>query len=586
MQFMLSVSFTTAAIIIILGISMLLVRQYQDSLEEQNAKNNSSILNQMNLNLGNYLHNIMSVSDTVYYSIIKNTDFGKESLATINEDMRLLYDVQESALVSITIFDNNGKVMAGQPHSRIKTGVDPRQEEWFKKAQNQIENVHFSTPQVEQIFGSTDNVYHWVVSLSRSVELTVNGKTNPGVLLVNMNFTGIEQICKNVDLGKNGYTYIVDSNGEIVYHPRQQLIYSNIVSEDTAEKAKYSDGIHVDTFEGEKRQISVKTVGYTGWKIIGVSPLNEIEDNYEKSTGILWLVVLGGIFLLLIVNMLVSSRVTNPIKRLEKSVRMLENNALEAEVSIAGTYEIRHLGTTLQSLVDNTKRLMKDIVKEQEGKRKSEIDALQSQINPHFLYNTLDSVVWMIENEKYEGAITMISALAKLFRISLSKGNHIISIENEIQHIENYLIIQSVRYKNKFEYTINVDEKLLQCGTIKLIIQPIVENAIYHGMEFMGGEGLIEIKVYEKEDLFIEVIDNGPGMLAKQVEEINNGTIRSSRKKGSGIGVRNVQERIRLYFGEGYGLEVESEPDEGTMVRIRIPKKSLEKMEGEERDGK
>lgn len=586
MQFILSVSFTIAAVIIIMGISFVLVRQYQSSAREQSANNNVSVLNQMNLNLNNYLHNMMNISDTVYYSIIKNTDFGKDSLAEVNEDMRLLYDSQESSVVSIVVFDNAGDVIAGQPYSKLKLSANPKEEEWFLKSKEQIENVHFSTPQVENLFNSSDNVYHWVVSLSRAVELTVNGKTKQGVLLVNMNFTGIEQICKNVDLGEKGYTYIIDNNGEIVYHPRQQLIYNGIISEDSKRHAAYADGVHVDNFEGEKRQITVKTVGYTGWKIIGVLPVAELENAYTRNTNLLWIVVIGGIILLLIVNIVVSSRVTKPIKKLEQSVIELESNALEAEVSISGSYEVRHLGKTLKSLVINTKKLMKGIVKEQESKRKSEIDALQSQINPHFLYNTLDSVVWMIENEKYEGAITMITALAKLFRISLSKGKHIISIENEIQHVENYLIIQKVRYKNKFEYKINVEDKLLQCGTIKLIIQPFAENAIYHGLEFMDGEGMLSISVFSEDDdhLSIEISDNGPGMMPEMLEDINKGNIRSSRKKGSGIGINNVRERINLYFGEIYGVNVESEPDEGTIVKIKIPKLSLAQMERKEKD--
>jgi two-component system sensor histidine kinase YesM len=388
-----------------------------------------------------------------------------------------------------------------------------------------------------------------------------------------MNFTGIEKICKNVDLGESGYIYIVDRNGELIYHPNQQLIYGDVVRENNSVDAKYSEGNHKEIFEGVERQITVKTMGYTGWKIIGVSPTTDLSATYTKNNMFIWLVALIASALLILVNFFLSSKMTNPIKRLERAVRKLENNDLDVVVPIQGTYEIRHLGKTLQSMANSMKKLMKDIVKEQEGKRKSEMAVLQSQINPHFLYNALDSTVWMIENEQYNGAITMITALAKLFRISLSKGNNIIKVETELEHVENYLIIQNIRYKNKFTFDIKIEEDVRQCATIKLVVQPIVENAIYHGMEYMyGGDGEIYIHAFKKDSLlYIEVADNGPGMTEEQVGILLDGKAKINKTKGSGIGFHNVQERIKLYYGEEYGLEVESEPDEGTIIRMKLP---------------
>ena len=186
----------------------------------------------------------------------------------------------------------------------------------------------------------------------------------------------------------------------------------------------------------------------------------------------------------------------------------------------------------------------------------------------------------MIENERYEDAIDMVTALARLFRISLSKGKNIITVAQELQHAENYLIIQKVRYKNKFDYEIRMEPEAALCATIKLIVQPLVENSIYHGMEYMDGDGRIFIHAYVKEAaLYIEIEDNGPGMTQEQVDELARGTLKSGRGKGSGIGFHNVQERIRLYFGQNYGMEVESEPDEGTRIRIHIPARTVGEME-------
>ena len=224
---------------------------------------------------------------------------------------------------------------------------------------------------------------------------------------------------------------------------------------------------------------------------------------------------------------------------------------------------------------------MEDVVAEHESKRRSELDSLQSQINPHFLYNTLDIIVWMIENERQQDAARIVTALARLFRISLSKGKSIIPIADEIEHVRNYLTIQTLRYKNKFEYTIEVEEAVKDCATIKLIIQPLVENAIYHSMVYMDGEGEITITAKSVGDeVQIIVADNGLGMTEEMVEKLLKGELSSSKKKGSGIGVTNVNERIKLYFGQAYGLEVQSEPDEGTQMIIHLPRVNYTGEEG------
>ena len=246
-----------------------------------------------------------------------------------------------------------------------------------------------------------------------------------------------------------------------------------------------------------------------------------------------------------------------------------------------GSYELQHLGRSIGDMAKRIKKLMQDIVAEHESKRKSEFDTLQSQINPHFLYNTLDIIVWMIENEQKQEAVKVVTALARFFRISLSKGKSIITVHDELEHVRNYLTIQQMRFKNKFVYEIRAEEDTMGLACLKLMLQPLVENAIYHGMEFMDGDGLIEIQVKkEGKDLWIEVRDNGFGMTKEQVENLLSEKPHVSSRRGSGIGVKNVNERIRLYFGEDYGLIIESEPDEGCLIRCHLPvKEYVEPME-------
>jgi len=567
-QHIISVSFTVISVVGMIIVGGALSLRFINSTEDLVSENNKSMLDQVNLNLDSYLRNMMKVSDTTYYSVIKKKDLATES---IDKDMDLLYETNKDSLISICVFAEQGDVVSASPVGQLKKSVDPRQSDWFTKALTRKENLHFSTPHVQNLFIDPDYKYRWVVSLSRAVELTNNKKITSGVLLVDINFSGIEQICKNVNVGKSGYVYLVDGEGEIIYHPRQQLIYSNLIEENNKVVANYEDGNHTETFQGEKRVVTIKTVGYTGWKIVGVMPIADITSDYNQISLFAIFIMFFAIFILVFLNMFVSSRIANPIKALEKSVNKLENGVKDVDISISGSYEIQHLGKAIRSMVNQMHTLMDNIVLEQESKRKSELDALQAQINPHFLYNTLDSIIWMIENENYDGAIIMVTALARLFRISLSKGKNIITVKDEIEHARNYLTIQNIRYKNKFTYSIEADEETLNLASIKLIIQPLIENAIYHGMEFMGGDGEILVKAYIKEnDLYIDVIDNGLGMIQEVADTLLT-TESKIEKKSSGIGLKNVNERIQLYFGKSYGVKIYSEPDEGTTISIHLP---------------
>ena len=324
-------------------------------------------------------------------------------------------------------------------------------------------------------------------------------------------------------------------------------------------------------FQGKKRAVTVKTVGYTGWKIIGVAPMGGVTLNALKTRLLITFIVVFVAFLLAVINAYISTRITTPIEALEKSVNEIEAGNLNADVYVGGSYEIRHLGTSIQNMATQIRRLMDDIVAEHESKRKNEFDVLQSQINPHFLYNTLDIIVWMIENEKQADAVKVVTALARFFRISLSRGKSIITVRDEIEHVRNYLTIQHMRFKNRFTYGIEADESVMDLASVKLILQPLVENAIYHGMEFMDGDGEIRIHVYrDGDDLYMKVSDNGLGMTKEQIENMFSDKKHVASKSGSGIGVRNVNERIRLYFGSDYGLSIESELDEGTTVTIHM----------------
>ena len=250
-------------------------------------------------------------------------------------------------------------------------------------------------------------------------------------------------------------------------------------------------------------------------------------------------------------------------------MRDFEDNASDFVFEpIAGAVEVNRLSDSFEHLVKRIQQLMEEVKNEENTLRKTELKALQAQINPHFLYNTLDSISWMCEEGKTEEAVLMVNALAKLFRISISGGQEIIPIDKEIQHAECYLQIQKFRYTNQFDYEFDVDESCKEYLCNKITLQPMIENALYHGLNMID-EGHIRIGIHEAGDeIIMTVEDNGVGMTEEQVADLfkNDGTDRH------GIGVKNVNDRIKIYFGDKYGISVESELDVGTRVIIRIPK--------------
>ncbi|WP_077610534.1 sensor histidine kinase [Clostridium sp. Marseille-P2415] len=570
------VYFTVTALAASLLITFSLYQRLSTQVGEMVQEENQSLINQVARSVESYLRTVMKLSDSLYYGAVKNADLSSES---INNEITLLYDNNKDSVDNIALFSQSGSMVEAVPAARLKNSLDVTREEWFLNALEKTENQHFSYPHVQYVFENNENQYRWVVSLSRAVELTEGTSTTQGVLLVDLSYSSLEHLFDGVTTGKGGYVYLISNDGEILYHPKIQLIDSGRMQENNKIAAGYKDGNHREEFQGKTRIITVKSIGYTGWKVVGVTPKNVVSLNSIKTRLFIVFLITLILFILALINSYISSRITNPIKELEKSVGILEEGDLETPVSIGGSYEIQHLGNSIKNMAKQIRVLMDDIVAEHEAKRKQEFDTLQSQINPHFLYNTLDIIVWMIENEQKAEAVKVVTALARFFRISLSKGKSIITVRDELEHVRNYLMIQHMRFKNKFSYQIDAAEECMELTCLKLVLQPLVENAIYHGMEFMDGEGEIAINVWRTgEALYLTVKDNGLGMTEEQVSGLFSEQAHTTSKKGSGIGVKNVNERIKLYFGEKYGLTIDSEPDEGTAITIHLPAVSYSTM--------
>lgn len=561
------ISFTISAVVAMVLIGMLFYWNYSHQLDQIIQSENEMLLKQVNQSVDTYLRDMLRLSNSIYYNIIKNADIDSDP---INSELQLLYGTYSSYVESIALFDLEGNLLVTAPPALSKQETDVTHAQWFLKALDRTENLHFSSPVIQNLFINTEHRYNRVISLSSAVEITSGKSTMGGVLLIDLKYNSLTELFDHVSLANGGYIYLIDDNGELIYHPEQQLIASGLAKENHLVAATYDDGGHMEKFNGETRSIIVRTVGYTGWRIVGVIPQQGIVLNQLDNVLIIIFIFLLLFDIVILINSFISNKLTAPIKHLEESVQTLEYGDAEKTIYQGGSYEIRHLGASIQGMVDQLQQLTNDIVREHEQKQKSELDALQSQINPHFLYNALDIIVWMIEKEQPREAVNIVTALARLFRISLSRGKNIIPVRDELEHVQNYLTIQTMRYKNKFSYVIEMDDEVKNLSVIKLVVQPLVENAIYHGMDFMDGDGLITIRARIVGDEFhLSVADNGLGMKPETVARllIENTPV----SKGSGVGLKNVNERIKLYFGDRYGVLIESEPDAGTCITLVLP---------------
>ena len=620
-------AFTIISFVLLMILGLVLYQLFARRMRTSSVESTEQIVQQSVVNLEDYLANMRRISDAVYYNVIKNADLSTDS---IDREMDLIY---EAHLVSMALFTADGRLISASPIATLKENLDVTTQSWFTEALRKTDNLHFSTPHVENLFLDPACRYRWVISLSRAVEIYENGTPTMGVLLVDMNYSTIDRMMERINQDSSGqYIYLTDSSGSLIYHPKQMQINYGILTENNINEAHYQDGHHQELYLGARRQVLLNSVSYTGWKMIAVIPASAYGVDGESLRFVVILLVSIALLVMIFVNQIVSRQISLPLNRLNRSIKRMEGgDVVPADIYVGGSEEVEHLGRTLRSSMTRINQLMDDIVVEQEEKRKSEMDALQSQINPHFLYNTLDSIVWMIEGEHNKDAVFMVTQLASLFRISLSRGKNIIPIAQELRHAENYMNIQKVRYKNNFSVVFDIDENIRNYLSVKLIIQPILENAIYYGVGDMDPDDDAEIRIRgwlipdtEKEkageggaahgqtydaasgpvaartarqpdpaeanagdrahrqmiqamsvgDIYIAVSDNGYGMPPEVCENLLKDDEESRQrvpKHGSGVGLVNVHNRIRIRFGAQYGLMAASEPDEGTTITIHLP---------------
>lgn len=548
-----------------------------NTVRNSTLENNHKLLRQLVIQIDSYITGMERISEAVVndLNIQKYLENGGElESSRYNSLQQKLthYTQARDDISDILIVGHDGAIITGDPEAVINRWTPIQEKHWYTEAIRGDGQTVVSSSYVQNLIVGR---YSWVVSLSREIFSEQTG-VSLGVLLVDLKFNRIDELCRSLVIGRKGYDFIIDRIGNYVFHPSQQLVYSNLRTEPVEEVLSLLQSEDQRFYREDERYFMVETSDLTGWNIVSVTHDSDIITDWKS---VQFINAIIGLILFLIVGLAtnrISIGITKPVRQLQDIMKTVETGEFHLIGSIGGTDEIRELAHDYDIMVGRIRELVEANTKEQEMKRKSDLKALQAQINPHFLYNTLDSIIWMGEMGQSREVVKMTSALSKLFRISISKGHEIISIRDEIAHVQSYLTIQEMRYKDKFNYLIDIDPVLHDQSILKITLQPLVENAIYHGIKESDGNGFIRISgVLEENTIILEVEDNGTGMSSDELEALYQGieTSPENRKKISrqGMGLRNVHQRIRLYFGEQYGLDCHSIHGSGTTISVRFP---------------
>ncbi|PZD94411.1 sensor histidine kinase [Paenibacillus sambharensis] len=489
-------------------------------------------------------------------------------------------------IAGIMVVGAHGDYISNEMYARTSRSLT--EEQWYKEAvaakgifkmighpseRNVITHVNYRDDEVVSVVRA-------ILDPERQVPL--------GVVLIDLKLRVIAETVKDVRLGKSGYLMVVDDKGDSIYAPR----YSVAASLDK-DQLKDMSGTFAEKIGDRSFQFIYARSPFTNWATVGVFDVRESAAEVRQINLFLLIFVFAACLLGITASYYLSYSISRPITQLASTMRKVEEGNLTIRYPGTRQDEVGILGRSFNGMLTQINRLLEQVGEEQRQKREAELRSLQAHIKPHFLYNTLDTIQWLARKDGAAQAAEVVESLSRLFRIGLSKGRELILLQDELAHIRSYLEIQKTRYKDKLSYSIDSEPQSSHLLVTKLTLQPIVENAIYHGIKERRGPGMVRIRAAVKgKSLLLVVEDDGAGMDAAALQSLRTQLDRAGKlerrqshgepaQEGTGgYGLVNIQERIRLAFGWDYGIEVESEPGKGTAVSIRHP--LLEEGRGED----
>ena len=463
----------------------------------------------------------------------------------------------DSDLVSAILVTKDGNLISTDPELTMKTSADMMKEKWYQDAIHKGA-MPILTPARRTVSHTTGE--KWVISIMQEV-VDKDGK-NLGVVRLDIGYKTLEAYLDQLQLGKEGFTFIVDANHDFVYHPKKAVYSSHAEMKAMAPYLSVKNGY----VKSKQAYVSQYQIPNSGWTLIGVSSMEQL---HAVQTQILWSFIGTGLFALgvcLIGIWFVLRLWIKPLRDLQATILKVGSGHSDLRANETGSPELVDLARQFNIMLDRIDQLMIAVKEEEQNVRRYELQALSSQINPHFLYNTLDTIVWMAEFNDSKRVVKVTKSLAKYFRLALNQGHEQISLKDEIDHVRQYLFIQKQRYGEKLQYEIKELKQYDDYKIPKLILQPLVENAIYHGIKEMNRQGMIRVSVSENDtQLIVSIYDNGRGFVAS---ETTNATL----VRLGGVGLKNVDQRLQLQFGKSYHMEIKSEENTYTEIRLYFPR--------------
>lgn len=574
--------FLLISILPALCIGLLMALTVNGVVEKQVNGNTMQLIDHVNQSLDSHAGNIQNIS----YFISMNSgiqSFLKEGYPAISgndEQYELSKFLQSfttlySEIAGIMVVRADGDYFSNEMYAKSSRSLT--EESWYAKA---VEAKGIFTmighPYNRNVTTHANYKDSEVVSVVRAIQDPDTQRTE-GVVLIDLKLRVIAETVRDVRLGKTGFLMVINDNGEMIYAPQS----SRIGSIDMELLGREPSGMLTHSVNGQELQLIYQKSDFTNWTTVGVfdrrDSAQEIRDINLYLVFFVFVVCMLGIA----ASYYLSHSISRPILQLSSFMRKVEEGNMSIRIPEEREDEVGLLGRSFNKMLTQIARLLSQVWEEQRLKREAELRSLQAHIQPHFLYNTLDTIQWLARKDGAQEAAEVVEALSKLFRIGLSKGQEVIPLAEEFEHIRSYLKIQKTRYKEKLNYSIEVDDSCANLFVQKLILQPVVENAIYHGIKERRGPGMIAIRALVREGMLELVIeDDGVGMtearlaaLRETLEAVTAGAAEERQPKGApaSYGLRNVQERIRLSFGKPYGIEIDSKEKSGTVVKICHP---------------
>lgn len=484
-----------------------------------------------------------------------------------------------SELMSMVSSDNsvNGIYVVGENGGIYKSNIlslynsDFRQTDWYQRIITQSLPVWFYSGNGSLLVKNTSGQGEQYLYVGYPFQDKTTGQ-NVGVVLAEIAFSDLFRMLNdNLELLCGISLY--DLSGEApmpIANGSEKL--TELLREQRSLTSTQDDGYVHFVSEDEDIVLSM-TITPSPWMIIGHIQSSDVRPYTTGTLVLLLLAVLSVILISILVAVSLSRSIISPIQRLVNSMEAVENGDFSISVPVERTDEIGQLSNSFNHLIGKIRSLIDQVYRDQEKLRMAELSTMQAQINPHFLYNSLDSTIWLLKSNQVPKALEMLQALSTLFRVALSKGRSTIPLSRELQHVSSYLMIQHLRYSQKFDYTISAQEDILDCEIVKVLIQPLVENAIYHGIR-EDRRIKIEIRVWSRDDtVFIRVSDDGMGIPEEVLAVLREQMEHPYELPAQGYGLHNANARVKVYYGKEYGLSIQSVYGQGTQVTVQLPKR-------------